>query len=388
MTLGRRVTLTEPCLLRCRQVTAAVLVAASGALSCSAPEVSDNEYLLPVSAPRMTNERWIPDTNVAELSVVEHFIPPEIGRIAAVSLDSAGRLVVYDPTDCRIHIFAKERRTHASLGRCGAGPGDLGKAVVSVDLVGDTLRIVNNVPASIAWMTEDGKEVRRLNLPSESEGIAGAVLLDDTSLVIAPTPLSSSGGPLLKLVDSRTGDSRKEAISMAQPVIKNPDLHIEYLHVCRSASRQNPSLFVMQQWLMQTVELSAATLDPLASHYTATEADGGVAPTFPGRPVGKLRPRFRATGLLCTDLGVASWAKPADWESRPPRDLDALLELRSHEGRLLYRGGNPTGVKRVARPVAAQGAYMVFASNDDIPELWVVKAQVRTPGASSSKVSK
>lgn len=132
----------------------------------------------------------------------------------------------------------------------------------------------------------------------------------------------------------------------------------------------------MQQWLMQTVQLTADSLRVVGNQYTAYPAGGGIAPTFPGRSIGQLRPNFRVTDVVCTDIGYVAWARIVDWTAIPPLDLNFLLEVRSYDGRLIYLGNNPAGVPALARVVAAWRDHVVFASNEDVPELFVTKITV------------
>lgn len=345
------------------------------ALACRPAEGSSNsEFLLRGVDIATDAASWEVDTSMASLSIQERIIDPAFGRIGAVGADAAGRLLVYDLTECRITLISSDRQTRGSFGRCGEGPGEFG-SVVSVSFKFDTVLVINYEPARITWLTAEGRELRRLPLERLSGAINDVATIDDTTFAVTMAAISSSGKRLLALVDSRTGLSRQEALTMPKVVVENPSPRMEYLNICRAPAPRN-SIFAIQQWLMQTVEMTADSLLVRSSHQAITDYDGSIAPTFPGRPIGNMRPRFRATDIACNDVGVVAWARTVLWSEVPPRDSASLVEIRSYEGKLIYRGSNPSGIHSLARVVAAWGNSVAFATNEDVPEIVVARINV------------
>jgi len=357
-------------------VRAIVVFAGIGVLACSSEQTATtSEYLLQDVTPSAKSESWRIDTSRASITVEERIVDPSFGRIGPVGADAEGRLVIYDPTECKFILFSADRASRKTFGRCGEGPGEFG-SVVSVSFSKNHLFVVNSEPAFVAWVAEDGTEVRRMSLKDVSAIINDVEQIDDTTLAVPRVKLASSKESLIALVDIRTGRTRVQALKLPGIVTSNPSARLEYLNICQRPTPDHQTIIAMQQWLMQSVELTADSLKGVSNYHTRTKYDGGVAPTFPGRSVGRLRPNFRETDVVCNDIGVISWARTVNWDELPPRNLNSLLEVRGYDGRRVYLGNNPPGIPPLARIVAGWRDHLIFVSNDDVPALFITRINV------------
>jgi hypothetical protein len=79
-----------------------------------------------------------------------------LGRIVSVVADSAGVIYAADGSDQQIRVFGADGRPLRTMGRRGAGPGEL-RDVYSLAWVGDTLAALDPANARIALYTRDGR---------------------------------------------------------------------------------------------------------------------------------------------------------------------------------------------------------------------------------------
>ncbi|MFO7893301.1 MAG: hypothetical protein R6U63_06195 [Longimicrobiales bacterium] len=87
--------------------------------------------------------------------------PEEFGRIARVVGDVDGRVYVSDQIPPEIRIFGPDGSHLRTVGREGAGPGELGGLYGAAWLAPDTLLVVDPGNARLAALTTEGEQVRQ-----------------------------------------------------------------------------------------------------------------------------------------------------------------------------------------------------------------------------------
>lgn len=355
-------------------------LAVVGAAACNVDTSLSDQYLLSGLTTEPKWSEWNATGENEALGIVERIGMSEgdlmFGRVQAVATDGSGRMAVYDRSVCEVTVLSPERRIESRFGRCGSAPGE-SLEVARMELRGDTLVKFDLVSSTISWVTLDGVELRRVRLNSPARGGPVVIAVRNDSSVVAGmnTNARNTDGTrahLLSVFDSRTGELVEGRLTAGEAALQASAGSNETLTVCTS-NASSPYIVATQQWLLQAIVLDLTSLRAVSNHVTLSEKAGGTYPSLPGGRKGAYQPKLGAVGAVCGPNWYAMSARPVDWTVYPAKLESSLLEIRRYDGSILYRGTNPPSVHPMARPRAAWGNNLVFVSNEDIPQIVVVR---------------
>ena len=177
---------------RTRYVGAAAVAALLAAIVTALPKGG-------LSLPQVDAGRSVPSRNAVEVPAVANDADEAaLGRPLALAVD-AGRLYIADAMDCAIKVFTKEGRFLRSVGRKGAGPGEL-SFPSGVAAIGNSIVVADKLNFRIQTFDGEGTVRGAFKVPFAPDRVFA---LGEERLLVTANPTGRrSGERLLHIYDT------------------------------------------------------------------------------------------------------------------------------------------------------------------------------------------
>ena len=142
--------------------------------------------------PALVNADTIPVLSTREEVRIGNADDPNVGfnTIQVVDVDRDSQVFVYESQVREIRVYSRDGRLARRIGRAGSGPGEFGRWVRAMGVIGDSVWTFDNVDRTLNVFRRDGALVSSKKLAQASVFVA---VQDGGAGMIAPMYLRSDG---------------------------------------------------------------------------------------------------------------------------------------------------------------------------------------------------
>lgn len=158
--------------------------------------------------------KWGADVKLTQVWAIGQVDGPDeiaFGRVDNVTVDTRGRMYVYDSNDGQIRQYSPDGKFVRNIGRKGKGPGEY-EWVFGMDIADDSLLTTLDLnSARVTYFAPDGKVRASFTDTRLTTGFTGIFVVDRRGLAYVGVPRRGARG---EQMDERAGSSRPSILMM------------------------------------------------------------------------------------------------------------------------------------------------------------------------------